>query len=108
MRRIIFKLKEIIFAILWNERDTMSKSENTTSRKPVTAMKTAEGFDEISLDLVGFYDFKEGDNVIFFAPIDVLLMDSNIKKDNPAALIRARLMKPCKVKTAAKAGGEII
>ena len=71
-------------------------------------MRTAEGFDEISLDLVGFYDFKDGENTIFFVPIDVILMDGNIKKDNPAALIRARLTKPCKVKTAVKDGKEII
>lgn len=88
------------------ESDTMSKSENKTTAKP--AMKTAEGFEEVSLDLIGFYDYKEGDNLIFFVPIDVILMDSNLKKNDVQALIRARLTKPCRVKTSVKNGKEII
>lgn len=86
----------------------MSKEQTTKTAISKAAMKTAEGFDEVSLDLVGFYDFKGAENTIFFVPIDVILMDSNIKKTQPAALIRARLVKPCKVKMAARAGGEII
>lgn len=84
------------------------KTESTENRMVRNPMKTAEGFDEVTLDLLGFYDFKDAEDNIFFVPIDVLLMDGNIKKEVPAALIRARLTKPCKVKTAVKEGKEII
>lgn len=76
---------------------TKNTTETTSKRNRPAPMKVEEGFHEVSTDLVGFYNYKDGDNTIYFVPISVTLMDSNINPHQPQALIIARLTKPAKV-----------